>query len=683
MDNLVSNSFAVAYRRIKKPILLYGYALTIEFQLPLHYFCSGRHMKNLRYLFYIISVFLISCTERTAPADTNRSEIALSVAKKQFDSLADIQLSQPNQAIKLLKSIAQKPDNRKVPEILMNCYVNSCRIYCQYLKKADSGHIYADSAHTLALRHPLLAYRALFAEGLFQLTLEKYDSATALFLKAAQLTPQDCDSLFIASLYGNISNVHLLQQNPTLALKYYQPILDIAQRRQSKPMDALAFVNGYCLACLCQKDELQKKYLSQARTIANKFNDNGLNAVLFHNIGNYYRDHKRYDSAEFYAELSLSAMDSLQSAIKRPEKNLLLLIEVSLKQNNPGKAKQIVGRLTATIDTAGLSIEDKMFLYAFLGEIEERQGHPENALKAVRRQMALNENLHKEQTTLHLMQLERFKNESDSEKALSAKTQQLKIQNIYLVALAILAVLLVLLSILAYRRWQKHRELLKKETEVILLRREIDVQSKLLSERNRIAQEMHDDLGSTLSSIMMAINLLKENLQTATALETIDRNAQKLWNQINEVIWSLNTRNDTVKSLSNRMVRNAREFLSQANISFDFKESIQDSNFAISGYKRRKIFLISKELLNNIVRHANATAVRLEIRQEGQKLGVQICDNGVGFDPDFHTGDGKEHYGLQNIQNIVAEMDGAITFSFDNGTCIQFSVELSQESTHL
>jgi signal transduction histidine kinase len=633
-------------------------------------------MKNLRYLFCILSFFLASCTERQGSADVNGSDNALSTTKKQFDSLADIQLSQPDQAIKLLQSIAQKSENRKVPEILMNCYVNSCRIYCQYLKKTESGHAYADSAHALAADHPHLQYRSLFAEGLYQLTMEKYDSATALFLRAAQLTPKDCDSLFIASLYGNISNVHLLQQNPALALKYYQPILDIAQRRQSKPMDALAFVNGYCLACLCHEEELQKNYLYQARKIAGKFKDNGLNAVLFHNVGNYYRDHNQYDSAEHYATLSLQAMDSLHSAMKRPEKNLLLLIEVALKQNDPEKARRIVERLSATTDTASLSIEDKMFLYEFLSEIDEKQAHPERALKHLRSQIALKENFHKEQTTLHLMQLERVKNESDSEKALSAKTQQLKIQNIYLVALSIMAILLALLSLFAYRRWQKNRELLKKETEVLLLRREIDIQNKLLSERNRIAQEMHDDLGSTLSSTMMAITLLKENMQDATALETIDKNAQKLWNQINEVIWSLNTRNDTLKSLQNRIIRHAREFLSQANLSFESREFIEESNLAVSGYKRRKILLITKELLNNIVRHAQATAVVLEIKQNGPILSIRICDNGLGFDPHATASEEREHYGLQNIRNHIEEMGGTIAFNFETGSCITFTVDI-------
>ena len=160
---------------------------------------------------------------------------------------------------------------------------------------------------------------------------------------------------------------------------------------------------------------------------------------------------------------------------------------------------------------------------------------------------------------------------------------------------------------------------------------------KLLHVRNQIAAEMHDDLGSGLSTIRVMSEMAKVGIEQPEKKRQIERVAEQandLIERMATIIWAMNTRNDTVENLIHYLYTYTMDFLETIGIDCHFsipKLPPSVSNEVIIGEKRREIFLTVKEALNNIVKHAKATAVTITIVLKNNVLEISIRDNGIGL----------------------------------------------------
>jgi signal transduction histidine kinase len=628
-------------------------------------------------LILLPAILLSGCAEKRH-ADENDSGIQ--TLKNQFNlarrKVSELQISYPDSAVKLLQSLANEPKFRNSPELLMQCYVSLAQTNCQYRKDFTDGRNYVDSANRLAEQNPELNYKFHFASGVCALADNNILKAEDELLQSIQNLPQDVDTLFLATLYNNISNIYYFQNNFKKALEYYQPVLQISGRRASTAMDALAFINAYCYTTRDTRDSLGFYYLNKAKAIAKKVNDSGLNAILYYNIAAYYEEHGQRDSALQNANKSLSYMEDAPAGTNHPEKNYLLIGSILVAQNLFESADSLIRIIQQTCDTAAFEIPDKKEILRLEHIIAKRKGNTMAALNSLEQQIALMNQVHEVELSDQLLNYERIKEQYAAEQKIAKKNQELKIQKFYNLILSLMALLVSLLGILGYFRWKKRKELIRKETELLLLRKEVDNKNQLLAERNRIAQEMHDDLGSTLTSTMIAVEMVNMNPGSTEGLKTINDNAHKLWQQINEVIWSLNMRNDSLQKLSNHLISYAKEFIQQTKLQFQFEESIETGNLEISGDKRRKIFLIVKELLNNVVRHAGAGKVLLRVEEKNGLLRICVEDDGVGFDPERSNDDGREHYGLSNLRKQITDLEGRLEISATKGTRVCFTIKI-------
>ena len=208
-------------------------------------------------------------------------------------------------------------------------------------------------------------------------------------------------------------------------------------------------------------------------------------------------------------------------------------------------------------------------------------------------------------------------------------------------------------------------------------RHALEKQQAVERERTRIASDMHDDMGAGLSSI----RFLSEKIKQTTASETTTNDIGKIVNisaelveNMNEIIWAMNEKNDTLEDLLFYTRSFAKEYCEENEISCfdDFPDTIP-SQF-VSGEVRRNIFLAVKESLHNIIKHATATEVHL-IVSANQELSVTIRDNGKGFSfdnaSDYSTGNG-----LKNMQRRIESIGGRFILMNGEGVTIKMEVPL-------
>lgn len=195
-------------------------------------------------------------------------------------------------------------------------------------------------------------------------------------------------------------------------------------------------------------------------------------------------------------------------------------------------------------------------------------------------------------------------------------------------------------------------------------------------ERARISSDMHDDLGSGLSTIRLLSEIAKRKIQDTSQtreIERISETAGEMVDKMSEIIWAMNSSNDSLANLIAYMRSFAADFLEHAHITHQFYIPELIPNVKLSGGIRRNIYLAVKESLHNVVKHAKATEVMIEIRME-KNMTITIRDNGKGFDQEKVRLFGN---GLKNIQKRMVAIGGNADITSDNGTIVFLNIPLN------
>jgi signal transduction histidine kinase/ligand-binding sensor domain-containing protein len=197
----------------------------------------------------------------------------------------------------------------------------------------------------------------------------------------------------------------------------------------------------------------------------------------------------------------------------------------------------------------------------------------------------------------------------------------------------------------------------------------------LEQERMRIARDMHDDLGSGLSALSLLTELAKRKGTTGelkAEIGKIGSSAAELNTKIREIIWMVSTRNDSLLNLLTFLRDHALDFFEKTSITCEIRlpDAIPDQ--PVPGEHRRAVLLAFKEALNNIVKHAGASAVQIKFTAN-RSLSIRIADNGRGFDPAAAIGKGN---GLLNLRHRMEEVGGSCGFGNEGGAVVVLEVPL-------
>jgi signal transduction histidine kinase len=192
--------------------------------------------------------------------------------------------------------------------------------------------------------------------------------------------------------------------------------------------------------------------------------------------------------------------------------------------------------------------------------------------------------------------------------------------------------------------------------------------SRLERMRNRIATDLHDDMGSTLSSIRIFSDVVKRQVadkqpQSAPLLDKISNNAAQLSENMQDIIWTIKQDHDKLEDLVTRIREFGLKLCDAKDI--EFKVHISDSfrTSRLNPEQRRNLYLIFKECLNNAIKYSGCDTIQLFITQQGKHLKMVIQDNGKGF----KEGEIKKGNGLNNISKRAREIKGNATIESGQG----------------
>ncbi len=232
--------------------------------------------------------------------------------------------------------------------------------------------------------------------------------------------------------------------------------------------------------------------------------------------------------------------------------------------------------------------------------------------------------------------------------------------------------ILLVIAAIGFLTWYLIRSYYKRK--LVAKEAEINKQKAVENERDRIAADMHDDLGSGLTKITYLSQMAKSSKDKNEDLEKINKTSTELVESMSEIIWAMKEENNSLQDLILYIKKYAVEYCESNGIKciINFPENYKER--IVKGENRRHIFLAVKEILHNVVKHAYATTVTITATYTWEWT-LDIQDDGIGI----HTNIINEPLtgnGLKNIKKRINKIKGTVEIKNDNGTLIQLHIPI-------
>ncbi len=305
--------------------------------------------------------------------------------------------------------------------------------------------------------------------------------------------------------------------------------------------------------------------------------------------------------------------------------------------------------------------------YLSLSRAYKQLGNTEKAYDFLSKYSALKDTIYNEDKNKTIAQLNTqyetrekeeeikwLKKDGEAKTVLMSKEKQLR---------NLLLIVVLLVFVLAISVYYRFRERQRKEQE-----------RTLLNERLRLSRDLHDDIGSTLSSIPIFSEEVKRRIESnriSEALNLLNRitaDAREMVNNMGDMVWLINPQNSNMEHLVDRIHSYASYTLSAKNISLFFhcNEGVNTTSPTIEAHKN--IYLIMKEALNNLAKYSNASKAHVIIAVSPADLEISISDNGKGFDATVvHSGNGLKNM-YERAKSVKATLN--ISSALNAGTKI-------------
>lgn len=231
-----------------------------------------------------------------------------------------------------------------------------------------------------------------------------------------------------------------------------------------------------------------------------------------------------------------------------------------------------------------------------------------------------------------------------------------------------------------YNQYKNDRERLLVQMKEKEIAEAVKIALAKEGERKRIAADMHDDLGAGLSGLQLMSELSSRKTEAGELqkdVAKISSSARELGNKVRDIVWTLNTENDSLENLILYTHRYGHQLFEETAILFHMKMPETIPSIQVNGTIRRHLFLLVKEALNNILKHAEASEAVCNFDINNGRILLTISDNGKGFQP--HSTPGGN--GIANMKRRAWLLGGQIIVNTDGGTIITFTISLEKLST--
>ena len=562
-------------------------------------------------------------------------------------------------------------ENTKLQE-LKNCKTLNCKIAKSFLlaeffletDDIQSSQKWLDSTKdlvspkqsdtTIVFIHSLQS-ELFYYDGLFQFGTNEAE-------KAIQRAKQLQNNLLIANGYffkgiNQIEMNKLKEAEKSLwNARDYQPENYIKSHIRSTIQKEHIFNNIAQLKLKIHQADSAVWYNAKAYQLAKKANSKRGIPNVEQTFGQIYLEDKKIDSAVFYFQKSiLSAQKSEYFDIVLLNYGFMMqCFENNQIENNRWFEKGLVLINQKIINTTFQHYFYKIALNVFKKTNQiEKLSFVQEKLININEETRLKGNLNIQNITEQYA-----KNEN---KLLLLQVEELKKQRKFTILQLIAALLSVIILSLV----------------IIIIRRKNKIQKTLLQQKNEISKDLHDDIGSGLSSILIHADLLLKSEQTSEKQKVlaskISLTGKEISQRLNTFIWSLNTEHNTLQHFSEYVKLYGATLFDETPITFSFSTTVEESeSIKMNGQIRKNLFYAIKEVLNNSLKHAQSTKIDVKMKMVSSKqLQITIQDNGTGINKENAFGNG-----LKNIQNRVEQMNGTFSMKTQKGLLTILTIPL-------
>lgn len=203
--------------------------------------------------------------------------------------------------------------------------------------------------------------------------------------------------------------------------------------------------------------------------------------------------------------------------------------------------------------------------------------------------------------------------------------------------------------------------------------------------RTRIATDLHDDIGASLSQVAILSEIVNQQVGEQSplneSLTVITGTSREMVDSMSDIVWAINPQRDHLSDLTQRMRRFAGDTFNVRDIEMSFQARGMERDVPMGAELRREVYLIFKETINNTIKHSACTEVKIEFEIEGEWLTVKVCDNGTGFDVTAAIDSrraGMGGHGLTSMRRRAASFGGTydIESAKGHGTNVTLKIPL-------
>ncbi|MFN0275118.1 MAG: tetratricopeptide repeat protein [Chitinophagales bacterium] len=504
--------------------------------------------------------------------------------------------------------------------------------------------------------------------GLTYRTMKNNSGALDAELKAVALLKEGNDSLALGAVYLSIANIYRDLGDFAPAEEYILDAIDIYNNIKDFGIHNAKSLLGNCYGgygnLLQIRGELDKAIENHNKAVQlyEEGGDEYNKAVSYENLGDDYAKQGNRKEAIRHYRIAKEIFNRINSGTDVG----IEFFNISTVLNSAGQHTQAHEYADSAIALLKESEAHYylMDVYELKYEIYDDENRSDLALAFYKKFNALKDSLNIESQRAEVLRLKEEFETTQKEQQIKLlqienalgdkeKERQIIFRNI---AIAVIG----LLILMGFLIWNRNR---------------IKQQVKQLQMRNNIALDLHDEVGSSLSSIKMLseiASLQNENKgQLDEILKKINSNAKETAEKMHDIIWMINPKHDQLENILERMEKFLFEMCSPKGIRFEFKKDIKEI-LKLNMQQRKDLLLIFKEAVNNAVKYANAKKITAEIIHANHHIQLTIQDDGKGFDSNVI----QPGNGLDNMKVRTTELKGSIQIESKPGAGTNISVRI-------
>lgn len=570
----------------------------------------------------------------------------------------------------------------------------------------DSARYYLSLSEQLALANPTnirVNHNFNQQAGLFYKDIGDLKKALPYMLKNVELWKTEDENR--AGQLLNLGNLYLRMGNYKEAVEYHLKALKLFEKLNNKRGQSFSLQSIANDFFNLKQYEESKQYFERSYQLKKELNDSRGLINALSGMGDVNKESGNFDVAEKQYHEALQLARDLKLALETSrlqyQTGLLYrrMTRLTDARRQFDEALQIARSATDSVLVARIQSEliginllerkdrenetslqsslstairsgDRMqqsVEYARLAEYYAQHKQYDKAFELLTRHEQLNDSLQNNSLILQMKELEEQYESEKKEREIELLKKEQEVQALKLsrqrannIIITITLISVIVFGVLLINRYRVLNRI-RQQVEIELV-------------RNNIARDLHDDIGSTLSSInIMSHVALTENGNTAAQLQKIANHSSRMMESMSDIVWSINPKNDSLEQVVVKMKEFAAEILEPKEIAYNFQVAPDILSMKLDVEKRKNIFLVFKEAINNAAKYSEGKNVAVSLIRRGSSFQLLVQDDGKGFDKNIN-GSGN---GLRNMEARAQAMGGKLQNESTPGAGTTIGLHLS------